>query len=205
MQWSHTLSYCCKSSGHEHCVFSSRELFREHLEVEHNADFLQSEIEALVESSALPATDPFTFLHPSNNPSETSGGYPCPLCGDELTSSDEILRPSHHIASHLETLAVLCLSINEDLGSFPSTPSESSLEIFESQHPDNDELHQDFSEYSRLSESLLQLDKANEQSISVSDDPGNSKRQYGDIARLVMGIDYGTKSTGEIQTGIFVI
>jgi len=210
MRWNHALSYCCKTPGHEKFVFNSADLLRQHLEDEHHTDFLQSEIEELVSSSSLPTADPFFGLINSKQPSTNPLSYSCPLCGDNLTASDESLTPSHHIAKHLESLGILCLSINDDLGSFPSSPSGLERASEAQAHSDidrdfpNEPL--DFSESGSASGQPLAHTDIEQRAESTESEPVHeggihtrvaNQRIRVDSSHMVIGIDYGAKYTSK--------
>lgn len=125
MQWQHTLEWTCQAPGHEDHVFHSPSSFEQHIRSHHAGSFTESQLPILISKSAKPSSSTFRI---------------CPLCHEDLA----VLRPltgadisagiaaptqapnfRHHIAQHLEALALLSLPGRADLDECVSNERQS--------------------------------------------------------------------------------
>lgn len=124
MQWKHTVVWACQVSGHENCRYDSQVELERHLQSDHPDAFMESQLPELIQQSALPASDTFAVLTLSIDTSEsqptTFDAYQCPVCLKKFpfaTSDAETTNPQEsiqdHILSHLETIALLSLPVDD--------------------------------------------------------------------------------------------
>lgn len=133
MKWQHTIVWSCPAFDHKSTLFDSKDEFEQHMNQEHFATFTESQLPLLVQKSAHPASDTFSVLTARNNPAAAQSRYECPLCDffvekpDDQNNSDSALlgaeiptnNPAkviqHHIAAHLESIALLSLPEQDNL------------------------------------------------------------------------------------------
>lgn len=126
IQWQHTLVFSCQSTGHESELFSSSADLELHMHQQHWREFSESQLPFLVHKSVRPSPDTFGAFaraRESIGASKDSTSL-CPLC---LFSADEPDMPPNsisgekkfknimnHIASHMESIALLSLPVATD-------------------------------------------------------------------------------------------
>lgn len=112
MRWEHTLRWYCRVGGCGNLVFDELKSFEGHMELFHQDAYSTAQLPMLAESTRRPALD--IFEH-------------CPLCNyiPEASQSDQDIRAGpnstnkanllhRHIATHLESLALLSLPWQND-------------------------------------------------------------------------------------------
>lgn len=130
IQWQHTIVFSCQSTGHESELFDSSADLELHMHQQHWREFSESQLPFLVHKSLRPSPDTFGAFaraRESIGVSKDSTSL-CPLC---LFSADEPNMPPNsmsgekkfknimnHIASHMESIALLSLpAAADDIGS----------------------------------------------------------------------------------------
>lgn len=130
IQWQHTLVFSCQSTGHKSELFDSSADLELHMHQQHWREFSESQLPFLVDKSLRPSPDTFGAFaraRESIGASKDSTSL-CPLC---LFSADEPNMPPNsisgekkfknimnHIASHMESIALLSLpAAADDIGS----------------------------------------------------------------------------------------
>jgi hypothetical protein len=131
MRHSHALSYCCKVPGHEHFVYDSPALLQHHLITDHAEEYQDQELADILQRSFMPSLDIFATFNSQNQPTGGLDPTLCTLCEKSTTSelkpagSHTPLQPrtnlTNHVASHLESLALLSLPYDEDMESQPAS------------------------------------------------------------------------------------
>ena len=137
IQWQHTLIFSCQSAGHESELFNSSADLERHMELEHRDEFSELQLPFLVNKSAKPCLDTFTAFARARQSIGASEDITkvCPLCkfsaaeaGMPSKSTSSVLGDAshgdrvfknilNHIASHMESVALLSLPAADDLGS----------------------------------------------------------------------------------------
>lgn len=128
MAWQHTITWPCQVLGHDDQLFRSPEDLRHHILACHSSEIPFEQIPFVLEKCAKPAPDVFVALaaHFHNEPTEELSA--CPFCDESETrigtvEPEEIVYlPDQsykfvrdHIASHLESIALLSLPERDDL------------------------------------------------------------------------------------------
>lgn len=141
IQWQHTLVFSCQSTGHESELFNSSADLELHMHQQHWREFSEPQLPFLVHKSLRPSPDTFGAFaraRESIGASKDSTSL-CPLC---LFSADEPNMPPNsisgerkfknimnHIASHMESIALLSLpAAADDISSGVSYNSRSQSE-----------------------------------------------------------------------------
>lgn len=146
IQWQHTLVFSCQSIGHKSELFNSGADLELHMHQQHSREFSESQLPFLIHKSLRPSPDTFGAFaraRESIGASKDSTSL-CPLC---LFSADEPNMPPNstsgekkfknimnHIASHMESIALLSLpgaADDIDNGISYNTQSQSEEDIIE--------------------------------------------------------------------------
>jgi hypothetical protein len=124
MQWEHNLVWSCGTPGHDEVFHASAHLAT-YLRLEHAGSFAESQLAVLLEISARSVADPFPV---------------CPLCLADLaeeaiehqdeasaaTLTNRERKARHHVALHLEELALFSLPERSDVQSSNRTERRAS-------------------------------------------------------------------------------
>lgn len=130
IQWQHTLVFSCQSTGHESELFSSSADLELHMRQQHWREFSESQLPFLVHKSLRPSPDTFGAFARARESIGASNDSTslCPLCpfsADEPNMPPNSIRGEkkfknimNHIASHMESIALLSLpAAADDIGS----------------------------------------------------------------------------------------
>ena len=124
MQWEHQLVWSCGAPAHE-SVFESASDLAGHMRLKHPGTFADGQLDAILENSARPMTNPFTS---------------CPLCLSDFREESASLelrtsepdqaylerRAREHIALHMEAIALFSLPEEFDVESSNKTQQRAS-------------------------------------------------------------------------------
>lgn len=133
MMWQHTIRFSCQFAGHEDFSSDTRARFLQHLDDHHPGSLLEDQRETIVQKALQPVPDVIAALPSSLVPAGTPTGELrlCPLCDFSAEVPEPFLAHSpdleigrlpdevhkeirDHIATHLKTVALLCLPARDD-------------------------------------------------------------------------------------------
>ncbi len=132
MSWEHCTAYSCQAEGHEDTLYHSKVEFEKHIRIEHPKAFTESQLPTLLKKSLHRSSDPFDSLALTRREDSTASDNlrVCPLCAFDLFSeglssgheldTEQITdahskKIRHHIAAHLESIALLSLPERDDV------------------------------------------------------------------------------------------
>lgn len=128
MSWQHAKVWPCQVPGHENQPFCSPEALSAHIHEEHSNEVPLDQVPFLIEKYAKPAPDIFAFLAADSASQSDSTLSACLFCDEPETKldapenhavgsfpEDSFKSIRDHIASHLETLALISLPEREDI------------------------------------------------------------------------------------------
>ncbi|KAL4931109.1 esterase/lipase family protein [Aspergillus undulatus] len=171
MKWNHTAQHGCQVPGHEDRFFETKEELEQHLLVEHEESLPETGLGELVKEGARPSPDILALLASCLNRQEKAPPgniLLCPMCDFSLSEIDNavsvdvrhlsVMRFSEdvykeiraHIASHLESLALLSLPEREDVEAHSSVNqiSHSTGQGTSDDEPETSPLPLSFDDYS---------------------------------------------------------
>lgn len=140
MQWQHDLAWSCQEPRHAHLRFNTSGKFEAHMQQEHSEDFSAAQLALLVKKSAHPAADPLAKLIRSKSV-DAQERCMCPFCEfaveggrvpdplglvpDASVGIDGMKQMRHHIAGHLESIALLSLPERDEIDNAASNELQS--------------------------------------------------------------------------------
>lgn len=149
IQWQHTLVFSCQSTGHESELFNSSADLELHMHQQHWREFSESQLPFLIQKSSRPSLDTFGAFaraRESIGASKDSTSL-CPLCpfsadepdmppqptslvpGNIMNGEKKFKKIMNHIASHMESIALLSLPAPaDDIGTGVSDNPQSQSE-----------------------------------------------------------------------------